>query len=216
MIGLSIQLTPATTARTRPTSQTFPEIMDEANVSLREALGGRKTVIYVYDYGDNWRHKVKFEKVVAIATPIDRTLCIGGENACLPEDAGGAPGYEEFLEALGDPSNPEHEDLKAWIGGSFDPAAFDVADVNERLSRRNTDRQGRCRSDYYGQRAPSFTNSCISLNPPPVFGSLSADHNSAGSRPGRCTYRSRTSRADFDREQHGRNSWFETCSCFVR
>ena len=44
------------------------------------------------------------------------------------------PGYEEFLEALRDPSHPEHEHLKAWIGGAFDPTAFDVAETNARLS----------------------------------------------------------------------------------
>jgi len=109
-------------------------VMDEAGVSLREALGGRKTFVYVYDYGDNWRHKVKIEKVVALDTPIDRGVCIGGENACPPEDVGGSPGYEEFLEALRDPSHPEHDHLKAWIGGAFDPTAFDVEAVNARLS----------------------------------------------------------------------------------
>jgi Plasmid pRiA4b ORF-3-like protein len=117
-----------------PFEPDFEDVMDEAGVSLREALGGRKTFIYVYDYGDNWRHKVRIEKVVALDTPIDRGVCIGGENACPPEDVGGAPGYEEFLEALRDPSHPEHEHLKAWIGGAFDPAAFDVDAVNVRLS----------------------------------------------------------------------------------
>ena len=33
----------------------FEDVMDEEGVSLREALGGRKTFIYVYDYGDNVR-----------------------------------------------------------------------------------------------------------------------------------------------------------------
>ena len=61
-------------------------------------------------------------------------MCIGGENACPPEDLGGAPGYEEFLAALADPNNPEHDEFKEWIGGSFDPTAFDVAEVNQRLS----------------------------------------------------------------------------------
>jgi len=32
---------------------------------------------------------------LTIDKPIDRAVCIGGENACPPEDVGGAPGYEE-------------------------------------------------------------------------------------------------------------------------
>ena len=38
------------------------DIADEENVTLREALGAKKTFTYVYDYGDDWRHKVKVEK----------------------------------------------------------------------------------------------------------------------------------------------------------
>ena len=110
------------------------EVMDEEQVTLREALGARKTFLYVYDYGDNWRHKVKIEKIVTLDAPISSGVCIGGENACPPEDVGGAPGYEDFLAALADPNDPEHEHLKEWIGGSFDPAAFDVDAVNQRLS----------------------------------------------------------------------------------
>lgn len=109
------------------------EVMDEAHVTLREALGARKTFVYVYDYGDNWRHKVKIEKIVTLDAPISSGVCIGGENACPPEDVGGAPGYEEFLAVLADPDDPDHEDQKEWIGGSFDPAAFDVDEVNQRL-----------------------------------------------------------------------------------
>ena len=112
----------------------LPEVMDEKHVTLRQALGARKTFVYVYDYGDNWRHKVKIEKIITLDTPISSGVCIGGENACPPEDVGGAPGYEDFLAALADPNNPEHDDLKEWIGGSFDPAAFDVDAVNQRLS----------------------------------------------------------------------------------
>jgi hypothetical protein len=109
-------------------------IADEENVTLRDALGAKRTFTYVYDYGDDWRHKVKVEKIVTLDTPIDTGMCIGGENACPPEDVGGPPGYEEFLAALADPKHPEHRDLKQWIGGSFDPTAFSVAEANERLS----------------------------------------------------------------------------------
>jgi hypothetical protein len=109
-------------------------IVDEEGVTLRDALGAKKNFAYVYDYGDDWRHKVKVEKIVTLDAPIDTGVCIGGENACPPEDVGGPPGYEAFLVALADPKHPEHRDLKEWIGGSFDPAAFSVDEVNERLS----------------------------------------------------------------------------------
>ena len=109
-------------------------IIDEQNVTLRDALGAKKTFTYVYDYGDDWRHKVKVEKIMTLDTPIDTGMCIGGENACPPEDVGGPPGYEEFLAALADPKHPQHRDLKQWIGGSFDPTAFSVAEANERLT----------------------------------------------------------------------------------
>lgn len=110
------------------------DVMDEERMTLREALGARQTFVYVYDSGDDWRHKVKVEKIVTLDEPISSGVCIGGENACPPEDVGGAPGYEEFLAALADPDDPQHDELKAWIGGPFDPTAFDVAEVNERLS----------------------------------------------------------------------------------
>jgi hypothetical protein len=35
-------------------------------------------------------------------------LCLGGENACPPEDVGGAPGYANFLAAVADPRHEEH------------------------------------------------------------------------------------------------------------
>jgi hypothetical protein len=109
-------------------------IMDEEGVTLRQMLGARKTFVYVYDYGDDWRHKVKVEKIVQLDEPISGSVCIGGENACPPADVGGSPGYEEFLAAMADPDHPEHLELKEWIGGSFDPTAFSLAEVNERLN----------------------------------------------------------------------------------
>lgn len=113
-------------------------VLNEDKVTLKAALGARKAFVYVYDYGDNWRHRVKVEKIVELDTPISSAVCVAGENACPPEDVGGASGYEEFLAALADPSDPEHEDLKEWIGGSFDPTAFDLAEVNQRLSQSET------------------------------------------------------------------------------
>jgi hypothetical protein len=60
-------------------------------------------------------------------------VCLAGKRACPPEDCGGPWGYPEFLEAIADPENERHDELLEWIGGEFDPEAFDVAAVNAEL-----------------------------------------------------------------------------------
>ncbi|MEO7159726.1 MAG: plasmid pRiA4b ORF-3 family protein, partial [Polaromonas sp.] len=109
------------------------DVQDESSVTLQQALGTRKTFTYVYDFGDDWCHKVKVEKIIPLDAPLSLAVCLDGKNACPPDDVGGPPGYEEFLQALADPAHPDHEDLTEWIGGSFDPAEFSVAEVNARL-----------------------------------------------------------------------------------
>ena len=52
-------------------------------------------------------------------------MCITGSNACLLEDIGGAPGYEEFLEAIRDPQHAEYLAMLDHCGGKFDPREFD-------------------------------------------------------------------------------------------
>jgi len=113
-----------------------PESMlDERRVRLKPLLeAGARRFIYTYDFGDHWEHVVAIEDVVLPkpgATPLE---CTDGANACPPEDVGGEPGYEDFLKILADPSHEEHEHMKHWIGRPFDPTAFDLAEVNERLA----------------------------------------------------------------------------------
>ncbi len=79
---------------------------------------GARTINYLYDFGDSWDHKIKIGKISA---PVPgelypRLTDIAGR--CPPEDVGGFPGYEEFLEAIGDPKHPEHADLKAWYSAA--------------------------------------------------------------------------------------------------
>jgi hypothetical protein len=109
------------------------DVQDESSVTLQQALGARKTFMYVYDFGDDWCHKVKVEKIILLDAPLPLAICLDGENACPPDDVGGWPGYEEFLQAVADPAHPDHEDLTEWIGYSFDPAEFNLAGVNARL-----------------------------------------------------------------------------------
>jgi Plasmid pRiA4b ORF-3-like protein len=110
-----------------------PPMLNEARVSLGEALGALKSFTYIYDYGDKWQHRVKVEKVLPPDPELRLPVCRGGRNACPPEDVGGVPGYIEFLDAIIDPAHEEHHRLLDWCGGSFDPAAFDLQGLNERL-----------------------------------------------------------------------------------
>jgi Plasmid pRiA4b ORF-3-like protein len=110
-------------------------VTDERPVRLKPLIeDGLRRFTYLYDFGDHWEHIVKVEDLVPPKAARPLIVCLAGENACPPEDVGGYPGYAEFLEALKDPAHEEHANMLRWVGGSFDPAAFDLAEVNERLT----------------------------------------------------------------------------------
>ena len=110
-------------------------VADERRVRLKPLIeDGLRRFTYLYDFGDHWEHIVKVEDLVPPKAGRPLIVCLAGENACPPEDVGGYPGYAEFLEALKDAAHEEHANMLRWIGGSFDPAAFDLAEVNERLT----------------------------------------------------------------------------------
>ena len=107
----------------------------EARKTLIKALNGKRTFNYLYDFGDSWHHSIKVEKTLpAIACP-QVPYCIEGANACPPEDVGGGPGYEDFLEAMANPNHPEHDSMVEWYGDDFDPAAFECERVNQWFKR---------------------------------------------------------------------------------
>jgi hypothetical protein len=104
--------------------------------SLQTALAGQTRLIYEYDFGDGWEHLIKVEKVFPPGIPIAVPTCLAGANACPPEDVGGPYGYAEFLATLADPAHNEHQAMREWIGGDFDPSAFDPAFVSARIEPR--------------------------------------------------------------------------------
>ena len=52
----------------------------------------------------------------------------------VPRGLRGIWGYVDFLEAIRDPKHPEHEEMLEWVGGEFDPDAFDLEEVNTELN----------------------------------------------------------------------------------
>ena len=111
------------------------EMVNEQRVSLNRVVAGEKTRFrYQYDFGDDWQHELLIEKVLPPDPDARYPVCVAGRRACPPEDCGGVWGYAGFLEALVDPLHPEHDTMVEWIGGSFDPEAFDLEATNQRLA----------------------------------------------------------------------------------
>ncbi len=85
---------------------------------------------YIYDFGDNWEHKIQLEKILPREQNVNYPVCTKGKRACPPEDCGGISGYYNLLEIISDPENEEYEEMMEWVGGKFDPEHFDVKEVN--------------------------------------------------------------------------------------
>ncbi len=113
-------------------------VIDSTRIMLSDLLpaGGKKLKVeYTYDMGDDWEHEVLFEGCPKPDPKVRYPLCLEGERACPPEDCGGVPGYEHLLDVLADPKHEEHRDLTNWVGGHFDPEAFDREIATVRMIR---------------------------------------------------------------------------------
>jgi Plasmid pRiA4b ORF-3-like protein len=109
---------------------------DARRVTLATPVRGAKAKFhYEYDFGDGWDHELRIEKVLPFEAGKRYPVCLTGKRACPPEDCGGIWGYADFLDAIHDPQHPEHEAMLEWIGGEFDPEAFDLDEVNRDLQR---------------------------------------------------------------------------------
>lgn len=98
---------------------------DERRHTLAQVAKGKGAKLtYEYDFGDSWIHSIKVEDALPAESASAQAVCLDGARACPPEDVGGSMGYENFPEALRDPKHPEHAEFLEWIGGPFDPEAF--------------------------------------------------------------------------------------------
>jgi hypothetical protein len=103
--------------------------------------GGVTEFTYTYDFGDDWRHMIIIEMTAAADPATDYPHYINGARRAPPEDVGGIPGFELFLEAMADPNHEQHDDLGRWHGASFDPELVDEDKIRARiakLARRRT------------------------------------------------------------------------------
>ena len=104
------------------------------NTRLRTLLDrGVRSLLYTYDMGDSWEHIVTVEAIEDGQGGSKYPRYIAGERRAPPEDCGGTPGFEAFLEAIADPEHPEHKDATEWhhgcYGQPFDPGTLDELDA---------------------------------------------------------------------------------------
>lgn len=98
-----------------------------ANAKLKTLLPrlNKDEFHYVYDFGDDWRHRLIVEQSgLENSNPCPRLL--DGAMACPPEDIGGPPGYDALKAELDDDEDEYSETLE-MIGPDFDPTKFNKA-----------------------------------------------------------------------------------------
>ncbi len=111
-----------------------PTLKDERKFRLSDILKEEKgSMIYEYDFGDGWSHKVILEKILSFDTSSELVKCINGKGACPPENCGGIWGYENLMEVISDPAHSEHEEMLDWLGVNFDPEHFNLSETNKML-----------------------------------------------------------------------------------
>ena len=116
------------------------ETLDERTVTLAElAAAPKNKFLYEYDFGDDWFHEIRVEKILPFDPMVKYPLCIAGKRCVPPEDCGGPYGYNDLLQTLSNPKNAEYKEMKRWaeslLGHKFDPEYFDIKRINKRLHK---------------------------------------------------------------------------------
>ena len=78
-----------------PTEKSFCEFGNQL-CNLYE--DGFDVFTYIYDFGDEWKHKVKIEKQIVSDDVQPRAVFLKGRGACPPEDCGGIYAYQALLD----------------------------------------------------------------------------------------------------------------------
>ena len=90
---------------------------------------------YTYDFGDDWRHTITVEAAGPADPALDYPRFLDGARRAPPEDVGGIPGFEEFLEAVTKPRHRERRRMLEWCGGSYDPGTLDAETILARMGK---------------------------------------------------------------------------------
>ncbi len=106
------------------------EIKIENTTFLQDVFTQYNQVQYTYDYGDNWVHNIELEKIT-MSNQLEGEY-LGGAGERPPEDVGGESGFNEYLAAIKDAKDPDHERMKDWAK-SQKQKPMDSEELNRRI-----------------------------------------------------------------------------------
>jgi hypothetical protein len=117
-----------------PSVDDFMPVRNSAKIKLGAIFTTPKQKYkYIYDFGDDWIHKIVLEKTTNEESL--KAILIKGKGACPPEDCGGPWGYARLKEILADVKDPEHEEMIEWLGlepgEQWDAAAFNLEETQK-------------------------------------------------------------------------------------
>ena len=97
------------------------------------------SVLFEYDYGDSWYHKVKLKSVADYTDDGTKAVrLIGGANACPPDDCGGIYRYSYLVELMQKkPRSSELSEFYDWMGCKWDPEFFPMDETVKAVDRMN-------------------------------------------------------------------------------
>ena len=120
-----------------------PHVKNGATTQLAAILtSGMTEFDYVYDFGDNWEHRIVVEQTAEAETGEKYPRFLGGERRCPPEDCGGPPGYFDFIENTIRKNSKKAKEALDWYGAPNDPDGIDEEQINITLQRHNLDAEG--------------------------------------------------------------------------
>lgn len=82
--------------------------------------------LYIYDFGDDWRHELEIEAILPPDPNGYYPDCIGGARACPPENCGGLPGYQRLVR--------RSLTVVGSAQSSFDADRFDLKEARKGLT----------------------------------------------------------------------------------
>lgn len=90
-----------------------PKAVLQEGHTLSDFLPEHKSMLYTYDMGDNWEHRIELVRVIEDYDQ-ESPYLLEASGQTPPEDVGGVPGFIRFYEIMLDPKDPMHDKLKDW------------------------------------------------------------------------------------------------------